>query len=1299
MADANGDGASPPSANGNGHVPHSSQGKERRRLFNRQQKEFLWNAFVEQFEQQQELTRNLSSISRTWFSQQADPRRNLYDECGWPGDPSTGGGGAGLSIDLYRTLYDREPLAARVVELMPKECWQQTPTVFEDHDVSNVTQFEEAWDELVNQLRGENSWFNGESGSSVWTKLKRLDIVSGIGSFGVLLLGIDDGKNLQEPIDGVMVTNRHGEGFHDGPMTADEEKALLNPQPRWKEGIVGNKADQALFGPARGIPVREDRLGATPLSAGQKMVVNSWREERERDWVFNAEGGQYVRRVVKRDRGFHNDVREPTVDHARDSRGRDVMGGVDSADRSTSPFEAGRAGFDPTDPANPGPMRANDPAEVFGTDRQYDDIGYGLGMPPPAGELGYSLSGTDEQYFGVQFGPSEMPAPPTDPATSFTDDMGGGSDGVGTGAKQQRGAEDKNRRPRQRPRLLFLRPYGEDMVQIVRYEWNIRNPRFGLPVMYRITLNDPRDAHSGVGLPLATVFVHWSRVIHVAEHKRSSEVFGIPRLRPVLNPILDVQKVRGAGAEGYYKSCFTGLQFVTHPQLGGDAVIDEASLKDSVEQFQNGLQRVLTSRGGSWQTISPSVVDPSPHINAGIEAICIAIGCPVPVFKGYEIGEQASTNNAVEWNKRKYERQWNYLTPEVIVPLVDRLIQVGVLPRPGDAKSKVENLRRTQPWARVERRDGGWLVTNWQRRPVMNSNPEGINQWSKLSQKVKSKSDKIRNSGGVDDRGHLRSKKASLHAEQAADETDRGSFANAADHHETARDIHHKAAEHEESLKTVASLKNAYQHRKAAAAHDDAMEKLRRIVRNAVSPSVGDVRSRQALAIQKDNYQDLRKPTVNNNPEGHNQYTIVGQAARDASDKLFVAGSSKAKTKAQHEKAMNVHKREAAVRKSLAFRAAQESDKNAYIELAKLHEDAAELHKQAALTFNAVWEELPVKYPEKKTGVAAIKAEVAKYDEDQLEGLSVWVNDELGIAVVDRMDWYGKSEDVDPAAEIGRVAERQWGKDRVIYQNEGPCPKGSGWITLNAVSPSVGDEQSRRNMLTDAQRDNHQDPRKAKDEQALTGQAGGKDGFPIGNDPSMGLSGHKANLASEDADGGAEPWEAGQTGVMPGKASALFITDGGYSIEWPDVEALAKKDKATLAGLWTTALAAYMQGGCEALMPFKDYLVHVWGWEEEEAQELVDAAKQMHDEQATLATPPMVGGHAAEAPEGSQAAADHKVAQDQAKQKADAMKEVAAMKQPMPGAKESGFPPKAGAKPDTIKGGGGKQQRPQTERP
>jgi hypothetical protein len=129
-----------------------------------------------------------------------DSPRDVDADCGYPSGY--------ISTELYKLLYDREPLATRTVEVYPKESWQIFPSVFEDEDVEKVTQFEEAWDALGKQLRGEQSFYQEEEASTVWTYLSDADIKSGIGHYAGILLGLDDGAPLNEPVD--MITPAKG---------------------------------------------------------------------------------------------------------------------------------------------------------------------------------------------------------------------------------------------------------------------------------------------------------------------------------------------------------------------------------------------------------------------------------------------------------------------------------------------------------------------------------------------------------------------------------------------------------------------------------------------------------------------------------------------------------------------------------------------------------------------------------------------------------------------------------------------------------------------------------------------------------------------------------------------------------------------------------------------------------------------------------------------------------------------------------------------------------------------------------
>ena len=54
------------------------------------------------------------------FSSELDQRRNIDEECGYITNPT---------VDQLHDNYIKDPYAARVVELYPKECWQVHPSV------------------------------------------------------------------------------------------------------------------------------------------------------------------------------------------------------------------------------------------------------------------------------------------------------------------------------------------------------------------------------------------------------------------------------------------------------------------------------------------------------------------------------------------------------------------------------------------------------------------------------------------------------------------------------------------------------------------------------------------------------------------------------------------------------------------------------------------------------------------------------------------------------------------------------------------------------------------------------------------------------------------------------------------------------------------------------------------------------------------------------------------------------------------------------------------------------------------
>src|SRR6266568_2004284 len=123
---------------------------------------------------------NVMLERQLWLRRLLDPRRDINAECGHP---------EFVAVADYKKAFLRGDLATRVVTVLPEESWAESPTIFETQDEIE-TEFETAWKELEKKFK-------------ILSMLLRADILSGIGRFGVILLGLDDGLALSDPPPGV----------------------------------------------------------------------------------------------------------------------------------------------------------------------------------------------------------------------------------------------------------------------------------------------------------------------------------------------------------------------------------------------------------------------------------------------------------------------------------------------------------------------------------------------------------------------------------------------------------------------------------------------------------------------------------------------------------------------------------------------------------------------------------------------------------------------------------------------------------------------------------------------------------------------------------------------------------------------------------------------------------------------------------------------------------------------------------------------------------------------------------------
>lgn len=231
--------------------------------------------------------------------------------------------------------------------------------------------------------------------------------------------------------------------------------------------------------------------------------------------------------------------------------------------------------------------------------------------------------------------------------------------------------------------LKYIRVFPEYLAKVTAICGDKSDQRFGQPERYMLTFTDPNDMGiAAAGVAHTTMQVHHSRVVHIAGNLRASEWLGIQAMRPVLNNLLSLRKVTYGSGEMFWRGAFPGLSIESHPQLGGDVSFAKDAMRDMMESYMNSLQRYIGLTGFTAKSLAPQISDPSPFIQAQIEAICIKLGIPIRIFKGSERGELASTQDDDNWNDRMKFRQHNFITPRIICPFIDRLINLRIIPPP-----------------------------------------------------------------------------------------------------------------------------------------------------------------------------------------------------------------------------------------------------------------------------------------------------------------------------------------------------------------------------------------------------------------------------------------------------------------------------------------------------------------------------------------------------------------------------------------------------------------------------------------
>lgn len=237
--------------------------------------------------------------------------------------------------------------------------------------------------------------------------------------------------------------------------------------------------------------------------------------------------------------------------------------------------------------------------------------------------------------------------------------------------------------------LLYVQPVDQENATINTWDLNQKSERYGRPVSYNVSFKFGKSIGSDT-TQVQTKVIHWSRVIHVtSEDLEESDIFSKPRLKAVYNRLQDIEILAAGATEMFWRGGFPGIHF----DKKEDAEYTDQSLtqlKEQIQGYVDGLQRYLRTSGIDVNEFEPQVANPAGHFEMEMKLISIATRIPLRILYGAESGELASSQDMMNWISRVDERRKDHAEPMILRRFVDRLISVGVLPKPVSGRYLIE---------------------------------------------------------------------------------------------------------------------------------------------------------------------------------------------------------------------------------------------------------------------------------------------------------------------------------------------------------------------------------------------------------------------------------------------------------------------------------------------------------------------------------------------------------------------------------------------------------------------------------
>lgn len=212
-------------------------------------------------------------------------------------------------------------------------------------------------------------------------------------------------------------------------------------------------------------------------------------------------------------------------------------------------------------------------------------------------------------------------------------------------------------------------------------------------------------------------------------------------LKSGINDLITMEKVSGAGGEGFWKNAKSGIALELSPDTklddmakGMNVPIEELAdaMNETVGDFNKGFDKLLMLQGMQAKTLGVTLPSPEHFFNIALQSFAASMNIPLKILVGNQTGERASTEDQAEWAKTNMARR-NLICRPTIKDLLNRLERFGILPERDwvvgwtdlTEASISERIERADKMASINQKNGQFepVYTNDEIRDVTGHEP------------------------------------------------------------------------------------------------------------------------------------------------------------------------------------------------------------------------------------------------------------------------------------------------------------------------------------------------------------------------------------------------------------------------------------------------------------------------------------------------------------------------------------------------------------------------------------------------